>query len=156
MKTCKGKEDFIKQPCSLRSSTWVGNGQSCGVTPFCGGRFLHFKPSAKDTLLCHGWIPMRPLRYPASDSFGVGTLEVSGTRQTLLWFGLARDRCGEERDWFQVSVILLSVAPTPLQNTNPSLVCPKEGFVYSTMDKKYFDHSCAPETILGSANTVIN
>lgn len=49
-----------------------------------GGFLLHFKSSTKDTLLCHGGIPMRPLHYPASDSFRVGTLEEPGTRQTWL------------------------------------------------------------------------
>lgn len=62
-----------------------------------GGILLHFKLSTEDPL-CHGGIPMRPLRYPASGSFRVGTLEELGTRQTLLWLSLARDRCGEEGD----------------------------------------------------------
>lgn len=75
----------------------MGNGQSCGLAPFWGG-FLHFKPSTEDPLLCHGGIPVRPLRYPAPGSFRVGTLEEPVTRQTPLWFSLARDRCGEEGD----------------------------------------------------------
>lgn len=69
----------------------------------CGGVLLHFKPSPKDALLCHGGIPPRPSQYPLPDSFRGGTLEEPGMRQTPLQFGLARERkeeeCEEEGGW---------------------------------------------------------
>lgn len=148
MKTCKGKKGFTQEPCSLRSSAWVGNGQSSGLAPLWGGVLLHFKPSPKDALLCHGGIPPRPSQYPLPDSFRGGTLEEPGMRQTPLWFGLARERkeeeCEEEGGWHpNVSHPASCSTDTfplssPLQKTSSSLVCPTEGFVYSTTGKKVF------------------
>lgn len=49
---------------------------------------------------------------------------------------------------------LLPVTPTPSHSLAlcrkpvPQLVCPKDGFVYSTMKGEHFDHSYALGTIL--------